>query len=61
MLKSLGPYEYATTSNDEVKREKKDMQLLQDKSSYEGQWNTQTGEIDGVGVLVWADGSIYEG
>lgn len=60
-LKRLGPYNYGSITNDGVNREKKDMVLLESKSSYEGQWNIQTGDIDGVGVFISPDGSIYEG
>ena len=28
---------------------------------YEGEWNIETNEIDGNGVFIWPDGSVYEG
>ena len=61
LLKKLGPYDYGTPENDGIKREKRPMILLENKTKYEGEWNKKTNERDGMGVLIWPDGSIYEG
>ena len=34
---------------------------MDDGRLYEGTWNEQTGQIEGLGVMVSADGSILEG
>lgn len=61
IIKKLGPYDYGQTTDDGVAREKKPLYLLENKTKYEGQWNEKTQERDGMGVLIWPDGSIYEG
>lgn len=61
ILRKLGPYDYGTLVDDGVSRERRPMTILENKTKYEGYWNTKTGERDGMGVLIWPDGSIYEG
>lgn len=57
----MGPYDYGTIFDDGVSRERRPMVVLENKTKYEGFWNTKTNERDGMGVLIWPDGSIYEG
>lgn len=61
ILKNLGPFDYGTPEGDGVRREKRPITLIDNKTKYEGEWNLLTNERDGMGVLVWPDGSIYEG
>lgn len=61
LLLKLGPFNYGKPSEDRVKRVTKPVTLLDNKTKYEGQWNEDTNERDGMGVLLWPDGSIYEG
>jgi len=63
IIGKLGPFEYddSVLLNDGVTRENRSLTLLDNKTRYEGQWNTKTNERDGMGVLIWPDGSIYEG
>lgn len=39
----------------------KTAQILHDGRLYEGTWNEQTDEIEGLGVLIASDGSLLEG
>lgn len=61
VVKSLGPYEYEAIPTDASQREIRPMVLLENNTRYEGQWNVETDTRDGLGVLIWPDGSIYEG
>jgi hypothetical protein len=60
-LAQYGLFDYGEPQKDSVKRVKRPMTLLENKTKYEGQWNEETNERDGMGVLVWPDGSVYEG
>ena len=35
--------------------------MLNDNSTYEGEWNVETNMRHGRGIQIWQDGSIYEG
>jgi hypothetical protein len=61
ILKKLGPFEYGVPEADGVRREKRPITMIENKTKYEGEWNITTGERDGMGVLIWPDGSVYEG
>lgn len=62
LWKQLGLFDYGDyDKEDGVQREYKSALILGDKTLYEGQWNVKTGERDGCGVLLWPDGSMYEG
>jgi hypothetical protein len=61
ILKKLGPYEYGEPTLDGTKREKRPRVTIENKTLYEGEWNVKTNERDGMGVLIWPDGSLYEG
>jgi len=41
--------------------EMRDAGILKNGSRYEGQWNMESGERQGLGKQIWADGSLYEG
>lgn len=56
----LGPYEYRD-DKDNIKREKRPMQMIEGFARYEGEWSIKDGYRDGRGIQVWADGSMYEG
>lgn len=44
-----------------MKRVSRPLTILDNKTKYEGQWNEASGERDGMGMLIWPDGSVYEG
>eukprot|EP00831_Metopus_contortus_P047076 TRINITY_DN378_c0_g1_i2.p1 TRINITY_DN378_c0_g1~~TRINITY_DN378_c0_g1_i2.p1 ORF type:complete len:205 (-),score=55.59 TRINITY_DN378_c0_g1_i2:130-744(-) len=56
-----GPYEYPPMPNDGVERELRELQKLEEGGQYYGFWNVVSNERDGKGVMVWADGSRYDG
>lgn len=45
----------------EGKVEKRNVRKTPEGHFYDGEWNTKTGVRQGKGVMVWSDGSIYEG
>ena len=53
----LGDFDYGVPEEDGIQRELRDRILFQNGAQYEGEWNLETGERDGRGVQVWADGS----
>ena len=57
----LGPYQYSQMARDNVPRETRSEQVLENKAKYEGQWSKGTGQRDGQGKQIWPDGSVYEG
>ncbi len=61
IAKRLGDFDYGNAPEDGVAREYRECILFQNGAQYEGEWNISTGERDGRGVQVWADGSRYEG
>lgn len=61
IAKRLGDFDYGAAPEDGVAREYRECILFQNGAQYEGEWNINTGERDGRGVQVWADGSRYEG
>ena len=62
ILALLGPFPYGFPK--EVKgviRIAKPATILPNKCKYDGQWNEKTGQKDGMGMLIWPDGTLYEG
>ena len=54
-----GPFKGTGQSGDNV--EFRPLCILENGARYEGEWNKATGEREGKGIQVWADGSMYEG
>ena len=59
ILDEMGPYDYGDIPNEYANRVMKKIVVLENGAKYEGQWNEQTGERDGMGVQIWPDGKIY--
>eukprot|EP00826_Nyctotherus_ovalis_P042995 TRINITY_DN4494_c0_g1_i7.p1 TRINITY_DN4494_c0_g1~~TRINITY_DN4494_c0_g1_i7.p1 ORF type:complete len:220 (-),score=73.29 TRINITY_DN4494_c0_g1_i7:57-716(-) len=57
----LGPYDYEANPDDGMGRELRELQAEDNEAQYYGFWNTSTNLKDGNGVIVWADGSRYDG
>ncbi len=58
---SKGPYAYKPNSNDGVQRVLKDLLPVENGGQFYGFWNEVTGERDGNGVMIFTDGSRYDG
>eukprot|EP00826_Nyctotherus_ovalis_P002973 TRINITY_DN10597_c0_g1_i5.p1 TRINITY_DN10597_c0_g1~~TRINITY_DN10597_c0_g1_i5.p1 ORF type:complete len:224 (-),score=65.56 TRINITY_DN10597_c0_g1_i5:45-716(-) len=59
--KELGDYDFGEPMSDEVERILKEMQVLDNEREYYGFWNKETNELDGKGMILYPDGSQYEG
>jgi hypothetical protein len=55
----MGPYNYGEIPNEFANRIMKKIVVLENGAKYEGQWNEQTGERDGMGVQIWPDGKFH--
>jgi len=44
-----------------VKHEYKTLEVMDNKARYEGEWNIASKKREGMGILIWQDGSVYEG
>jgi hypothetical protein len=61
VLKKLGPYQYNSIPDDQVKRQERDWVILENGIKYKGQWRVDSDTKDGRGIQIWPDGSQYEG
>ena len=59
--KRLGPFNYEPSPPpDNVVRVQRPLTTLDSGPQYEGEWD-ELGRLDGKGILLWPDGSLYEG
>ena len=56
-----GPYDYEPMAQDGAVRELRELQQVENNAQYYGFWNTATNLRDGSGVMIWPDGSRYDG
>ena len=67
LLEKYGNFNYldtipqSSTQIDPYALEYRDATVIEDGGVYEGTWNKETNQFEGLGVRVTADGSIYEG
>lgn len=54
-----GAFKAPTSTGGNVER--RALTTLENGARYEGEWNKSSGEREGYGKQVWADGSMYEG
>ena len=62
-LRELGPYEYVDYKLEQEfgKRKEKDVKNFEDGARYKGEWLDGTHIKEGKGMVIYADGSVYEG
>jgi len=61
LFTKLGPYKYPPLIDDGVKRVLKENHIVENGGQYYGFWNEETGKRDGKGVMIFYDGSRYDG
>ena len=57
----FGNFPYTKHPDDGINRELRELQTIEVDAQYYGFWNPLTNERDGNGVMVWVDGSRYDG
>ena len=50
-----------SSGNDGVKREVRELTSEEDGSIYQGEWDTAKNTRDGKGIMIFTDGSRYDG
>eukprot|EP00826_Nyctotherus_ovalis_P018707 TRINITY_DN1563_c0_g4_i3.p1 TRINITY_DN1563_c0_g4~~TRINITY_DN1563_c0_g4_i3.p1 ORF type:complete len:311 (-),score=106.52 TRINITY_DN1563_c0_g4_i3:49-981(-) len=61
LYSKYGHYPYNSNPGDGIKRLLKSLRVVENDSQYYGFWNKDTDERDGNGVMIWIDGSRYDG
>ena len=61
MYEAQEPYIYKGNPKDNLKRVLKDSIVVEEDAKYFGFWNEKTNKRDGIGVMIWPDGSRYDG
>ena len=60
LYESKGPYAYRELNNNS-NLELREYQIVDNGAQYYGYWNADTDEREGCGVMIWEDGSRYDG
>ena len=57
----LGPFNYSAFGSDDKNIERRDAVEFEDGTKYEGQWIIDLEIRHGQGMMIYTDGSVYEG
>lgn len=61
LYEDRGPYDYSQNPDDGIQRELRDQTEIENGGIYYGFWRTNTNIRDGIGLMIWPDGSRYDG